>query len=276
MDDFGPSNSLTDKGDGKGSKKKWYEPEGSQSGWEGGQKRKWLKAYEQAPAQLLNVYGEAKWHTLSDEKVWQDMSKELKSGAMYMSELCDAEDERRGVGANRGIHALLLYLQDMNSASEKDKNQKILKENIYAEAMMELDGILPSVEYLLAAKKEVEKSGAAALRGRASKASDVAGSKDDAELDRHAKILYEWMGTSKPSRIRGIMHWQAKGGLSFVASVHHRCLQCFLYHGNSLHVDKGRKHVTLEEFQACIKRRHAGSGADTGHDGAVSRPNDYT
>ena len=85
---------MTDKGDGKGSKRKWYEPqgwspEGSQSGWEGGQKRKWLKAYEQAPAQLLNVYGEAKWHSLSDEKVWQDMSKELKSGAAYMSEFCD-------------------------------------------------------------------------------------------------------------------------------------------------------------------------------------------
>ena len=51
---------MTEKGDGKGSKRKWYEPEGWQSGWEGGQKKKWLKAQEQAPAQLLNVYGEDK------------------------------------------------------------------------------------------------------------------------------------------------------------------------------------------------------------------------
>ena len=165
----------------------------------------------------------------------------------------------------------------MNSASEKGQNQKTLKENVCAEALMELDGILPSVEYLLAAKKEFEKSGASALRGRATKAPEGQASTDEVSLDRHAKILYDWMDPMLQSRIRGILHWQAKGGRSFVASVHHRCLQCFLYHGNSMHVEKAQSHVTLQELQTCIKRRHQVTNvADSGHSGHGSWANDYS
>ena len=70
MNDLGAL--WTGKGDGRGNKR-WYEQDGRQPGSDGGQKRKWLKAYEQAPAQLVNVCGEAKFHTLSGEKMWQYM-----------------------------------------------------------------------------------------------------------------------------------------------------------------------------------------------------------
>ena len=68
MDDFAPRDGSSGKGDVKGSQR-WYEQDRWQSGWEAGQRRKWLKAFEQAPAQMLNVHGEANYHTLSDEKV---------------------------------------------------------------------------------------------------------------------------------------------------------------------------------------------------------------
>ena len=82
--------------------------------------------------------------------------------------------------------------------------------------------------------------------------------KDDTELCKHAKLLYEWLDTSRISRVRMLLQWQSAGGLAYVASVHHRGAQCFRYEGNSLH---GSREVTLEEFQACIKNRHQAGSA---------------
>jgi hypothetical protein len=85
------------------------------------------------------------------------------------------------------------------------------------------------------------------LRSSAS-ASTTNVSKQPSELDRHAKILYEWLDTSKVSRVRMMVNWQAMCGLSFVAQTHHRAAQCFVYHGNS--GDDGTAvPVTLQEFQ---------------------------
>ena len=79
--------------------------------------------------------------------------------------------------------------------------------------------------------------------------------KDREELDKHAKILYEWV-TGTQSRIRMLMSWQAAGGLSYVASVHHRATGCFLECGNSKHKGAAAKSVSMEDFQRCIRARH--------------------
>ena len=78
--------------------------------------------------------------------------------------------------------------------------------------------------------------------------------KDDTELDGHGTILYEWLDTSRLSRVRMLLHWQSAAGLSYVAAVHHRAAQCFRYEGNSLHGKESA--VTLSEFQASIQSRH--------------------
>ena len=81
--------------------------------------------------------------------------------------------------------------------------------------------------------------------------------KDVAQLDQHAKILYEWLDQEKVSRIRMLANWQSGGGVSFIAAVYHRGTQCFRYQGNSLHDSKpGVSAVSLKEFQASIKERH--------------------
>ena len=56
-----------------------------------------------------------------------------------------------------------------------------------------------------------------------------------------------------------LMNWQASGGLSYVASVHHRGTQCFVYHGSLKHNGQGEE-VSLREFQAAVQaRRRVGS-----------------
>lgn len=88
------------------------------------------------------------------------------------------------------------------------------------------------------------------------------------DLDKHAKVLYDWAGGSPaPSRIRLIMYWQSSGGLSYVANVHHRMTQAWISCGERNHVGEqanvpGAAKVSLETFQACIKERHR-----IGHDG---------
>ena len=79
--------------------------------------------------------------------------------------------------------------------------------------------------------------------------------KEEGQLDTHAKILYEWLDTSRVSRVRMLMAWQSAAGLSYVASVHHRAVQCFRYQGNKEHAE-GTAEVTLAEFQEGIKERH--------------------
>ena len=223
-----------------------------------GEKRPYLRPYETIPDQWLNVYGPAKFQKMSDSAVWKEMSEPQRTGAVYMSECCSKKPERRGVGANRGIHAILTFLEYNLDPKIKEQNEKVLEKRIYTELYAEIDRILPSVKYILAPKKQAEKKGGSMLRGLQVSQSQggVAERKSEQELDRHAKVVFEFLDTQKPSRIRMLMHWQGSAGMAYVASVHHRGLQCFRYCGNTLHGDN-KTEVSLEEFQECIKSRHA-------------------
>ena len=143
----------------------------------------------------------------------------------------------------------------------------------FKEFYKEIDKILPSLEYCLAPKKASEKSGAASLRSSAAPSQTYV-AKDPAELDKHTKVLYEWLDREEVSRIRMMLNWQAASGLSFVAQVHHRACVCFRYHGNSKHGDCSINAVTLQEFQDSVKCRHAAGGSGICAD-SHSSDNDY-
>ena len=218
-----------------------------------GNKRPWLKVFETMPPQMLNAYGPAKFAKMTDSDVWQHLSTPLKSGAQYMSELCSKEDERRGIGLNRWLHAAKVFCEYQNEPGTKKANEALLVATKCTQLYEEIARILPSLEYCLAPQKPKGKSGASSLRSSGTEKQVVGIKKDDTELCRHAKVLYDWLDTSAISRVRMLLQWQSAGGLAYVASVHHRGAQCFRYEGNSLH---GARHVTLEEFQAGIKSRH--------------------
>ena len=138
----------------------------------------------------------------------------------------------------------------------------------YDELYAEIAKILPSLEYCLAPKKVSEKSGAASLRSTA-QVSEGFKQKDPKDLKVHAKAVYEWLDTTKVSRIRMLMQWQASGGLSFVSSTHHRGAQCFRYYGNSEHDGGIKNEVSLAEFQECIIKRHSIGCSGIGAEGAI-------
>ena len=220
-----------------------------------GQKRSWLKVFETLPPQLLNAYGEAKFAKTSDADVWKHMCEPLKSGAMYMTEFCSKDPERRGIAINRWLHAMLLFCRYQMDPAVKKQNEGLLNADKCKEVYTEIERIMPSLEYCLAPKKVCEKTGAASLRSSVSVFEEPGMSKDPAMLDQHAKTLYEWLDTAKVSRVRMLAHWHSAAGMSFVAGVHHRAAQCFRYHGNKMHGD-GDGEVTLTEFQEGITSRH--------------------
>ena len=90
------------------------------------EKRKWLKVFETLPPQLLCAYGEAKYAKMSDPEVWRNLSQPPKSGAMYRTELCSKETERRGIGVNRWLKADLDYCVYQLDENVKKQNQVLL------------------------------------------------------------------------------------------------------------------------------------------------------
>ena len=112
-----------------------------------GIKRSWLKAFETAPSQMLNTYGLARYSIMSDEEVWGNVTRPLKSGAVYMTEYASETAERRGIAINRWLKSLYDYLEYQRTAEQKKKNKFILKETVYDMFYAEIDKILPSVEY---------------------------------------------------------------------------------------------------------------------------------
>ena len=134
---------------------------------EGGSERPWLKVYETLPPQLLNAYGEAAYNRKTDEKVWESFAKPQKSGAKYMTELCSDEKERRGIGINRFLHAVISYCEYQQEDKVRKQNAMVLQEIKCKELYAEIDSILPSLKYCLAPRKTSAKSGAASLRAAA-------------------------------------------------------------------------------------------------------------
>ena len=180
--------------------------------------RMWLKIWETLPPQLLNAYGPAKYNRMSDEDVWSHMSEPLNSGAMYMSEMCSKDAERRGTGINRWLHAVLTFCKYQKDDCIMRQNQALLVESKCKELYAEIDRIMQSLEFCLAPKKYKSKSGAASLRSSGIPA-DMPVSKDPVELDKHAKVLYEWLDTNKVSRIRMMLSWQGSAGLAYPSLV---------------------------------------------------------
>ena len=93
-----------------------------------GSERKWLKVFETMPAQMLNAYGEAKYTRMRDEQVWEHLCKALKSGAVYMTELASDEAERRGIGLNRWLHAMVAYCEYQQQPNVRKQNEAIIQE----------------------------------------------------------------------------------------------------------------------------------------------------
>ena len=205
------------------------------------------------PAQLLNAYGMAAFTTMEPAKVWEEFNKPLKTGAKWMTELCSLEPERRGVGINRFLQALVEYLKYQKTEVMEKQNKAVLKDEIFAQLYKEIEAIYESATYCLSGKKGYNKKSGGSLRSGVS-FSQPSEKKQDTELKVHAEKMYKWMTLPK-SRLRMLMGWQAGGGLPYVAGTHLYGMRCFVSYGNASH-NHGDKTVSLEEFQDAVCKRH--------------------
>ena len=249
--DFGSLGALGIGGSGEGRRR----PATPFSG-DSGQKRKWLKVFETLPPQMLNAYGEAKYNRMGNEKLWGHVVKELRSGAMYMTEFASGDMERRGIAYNRFALAMVMYLKHQLSEEVKHQNAYIMKPELFTALYEEIKAVLPRLEYTLAPRKFGKKDGAQSLRAAAVEPA-VSNQKQVPELKEHAKTVYDWLNQPGGSRIRMLMHWQAAGGLSHVSAVHHRVCSAFKEYGNSFHDHMGGTQVSMEEFQEAVVSRHS-------------------
>ena len=225
-----------------------------------GQAREYLKVYETMPAQMLNAYHENNMARSTDKKLWLEMKKELKSGAKYMSELCDQRAERRGVGANRWLYAMVEFCRYQKRPEVKSENEKIMAPVMFKRLYDEIVKMLPHLEVCLAPKKAKKKEGAAALRGGVPSSSANSGGGAEAatkeKLLASSKEVWEWLSYDSKSKIRAFAIWQASGGLSHNAAVFHRGTQAFRYYGNHGIEGASGEDVTLTEFQNAVCSRH--------------------
>ena len=84
-----------------------------------------------------------------------------------------------------------------------------MKPDLVKELYEEIDRIRPAVEYCLAPRKAHKKEGASSLRS-AAVVEAVSSTKDEEELRKHAKTLYDWVD-GPTSRVRMLLHWQGSG-----------------------------------------------------------------
>jgi hypothetical protein len=210
------------------------------------------------PMQLLNSHGEAAYNKMSDVACWKNMVMPQNSAVAFMTEMSSLDNDRRGVGINRALSALVDYCKRQNKEEIKWRNQHILTDKIFTGLYAEIDTVLPSLLYICAPKKPKQsKASASSLRFKQG-ASHAQPAQDSVKLDKCGKIVYDWLDTEILSYIRLLLQWQSGGGSSHVSASHHRSLQCFRYQGNSHHEGVSQTEITLKEWQRAIAKLHAG------------------
>ena len=238
---------------------------------EDGPKRKWLRSYETAPAQWLNVYGRSSYAAMPNKDVFARACEPLKF-CEWGTELGSGGRERRGVGLNRGIHALKEFVDYNEEECVKKVNKVLLKNEVCTEFYKELGVLSPSLKYCLARRDYTQASGAVGRRCVAdSHGSSLEETRTPEGLRRHSATVYAFLDVHSKSALRTIMKWQAAGGLSYVADVHRRLMEGFRAHGNEPHATVSHTEVSLDEFLEAVVSRHSQRGdPDAGSGGYVT------
>ena len=235
-----------------------------------------LRCSEMLGPRMLDASGEAEYEKMADEDLWKHMSTPEKSGAKWMTECAAIDPQCRGTATNVWLQVQIAFCKQQQSVSQRENNVFLMLPDRLSCLYDEIDRILPSLEYCLAPKRSSSESGSSALRSWVAVSETSSSAKDPSELDRHAGLLYDWLDIKAASYIRMVRAWHAGGGLSFVALVHHRATQCFLYYGNSLHQSASQNYITLNDFQECIRKRHEIGHTGIGGTDDSSVPGDWS
>ncbi|CAK0822856.1 unnamed protein product, partial [Prorocentrum cordatum] len=219
--------------------------------------RTYLKSWETIPKSFLNAYGRGKFDVMPTHELWGLCNVKQKTGAVYATELASEHDERRGVGVNRWLQSQVQFLEYLKG--ERVQVEACMKPDIVRLLCQEIDKVLPAMKKILAPKKEHRKDGIDQLRSAVVAAAETVGVDD---LNTNAKIVWEYINPAQVNIVRATQFLFSGGGSSHVASSHHRAMLGFALHGNALHNDRSGDAVTLEQFQAAVRARHAQGPVD--------------
>ena len=178
-------------------------------------------------------------HGLVDHSlVWTRMSRPLADGT-YMTDLCSSSVEVRATGLHRWMWAVERFASYQRKPDVVAQNRLFMNVTMFEDLYAEIDAIVPTLRLCLCPEMSAG-WGTVTYRERR------------AELDVHARKLYEWIELPGGSVICSLAEWQAAAGASFEATMHHRAAWCFKFHGNEQH-DVGGSGVSLEDFQRAVR-----------------------
>ena len=182
-------------------------------------KRVCLRHYDLVPAQMLNPMGASGIEQAPLKTLWDTMQKGNKATS-YFSEYCSEDAGRQAIALSRFCEVMLAAIHRLLAPI----SAKVLKQEIYVEAMKEAQAIKPH----LAVLNRGRSSGAApsSIRGLAY-ASSPSSAADPAAVRAAAEHIYDWLKKEK-SMLRSLVAFCSGSGLFFVAQCHDKSSRAFL------------------------------------------------
>ena len=194
--------------------------------------------------QALNATGESKIGVVSLKTMWT-MLKTGNKAVKHHSNLAAEDPFRQGVGISQLADTLLAAFAKIKS----EKVKQVIREDIYAKAMKEIDTLTPHPKVLNAGpRKFTRRVGVASLRSSASSSSaePPAPPVPPEDAARSARGIHAWlMLPTTPAR--GLLSLIGAGGVFYAAQVQDRAARAYVEHGG----------ITVDDFIAAVQLRLA-------------------
>ena len=215
-------------------------------GMEGSEERRTkLRRYDKMAAQCLNPEGVSPIHKADLRGVWE-MAMAGNKGAQYFSELCDADDYRRGVGISRAAEAIL----SMGAALEQPVFKAVVQEPVLKRALAEWTKLKAHLAVLNGGKASATTKTSTSLWAQANqKQAEKVAVPEASDVEAAATYLYEFLG-KKDSALRAFAEIQSQGGVFYSAHVADKVLRAAIEYGE----------INKELFCTAAKKRLSDRG----------------
>jgi len=184
-------------------------------------KSKFLKPYNLMPTKVLNPMGKSGLPRGTDKDIWKAMGSGDKKST-YFSEYCDTEEpQRQFVAFSRAMEVNAKACDELLS----NKFVKVcLKPDVFNALKTEVDGILPSFNYLNATDVLAEGKGSIYDMSNTKKGSRVCTATD---VKTHVTKVKAFVA-NKDSVLKCVLELFSMGGLSWAAFVHGKCTEVYM------------------------------------------------
>ena len=183
-------------------------------------RRRQLKTYDLAPAQLLNPMQESGVEHCTSPQLWKALCAGNKATEAF-SELCFDEAERRVVGISRMAE---VYLHAVERFESRPYTAVLFKDEIVTKVKVEITQLKPHLSTLNT--KAAIQLEAQSVRHLAYLRARGGGANADA-LEEAARYLHAWL-SKKDSLLRGVMAYLAGAGVFWDAWVFDRSTHAFV------------------------------------------------